>query len=515
MTVPPILAFAIGAALIAYVPYSYYTGFNTFGERVAEHAGEGRVNLDAAGTSWIGYYNSGRGGFDYALFTTTAYLFSWEWVKPDELKDLTPLSRQVLRAVASTLLVAILVGLINGRAIAGWMSRRLRPHLHPSLPRHFSPSLSPIPTVGLDPRRVSASSNLTGDPNRFPIRSWFILFTWLVVPCYVLYVLSIDGASLPHEIVIRPFVRDLPHTGVNAMNSFGYDSMIRPIIENIRPSSIRWWAVGLLVSAAILWLIPFGSTFPRRVMRLAGFALAFLSLVAAMYLIAAKTTGQDQSIWMPRYLGHVWPAFAILVCMLIDRLPTLPLRCAIFTLLIGVNLLNFGARLFIGTEPPTERIAIDLAASRDMPSTRLYSYGTGSSGAPGTGRFVSTPTFYYAAIITGDTLSPDEVRGWGRRYLRTFDYRDTGRQGTRTIARDMQRSRQLTRVIFWQEVAYDNQFQSEPLADSLPDGWKLESIDQYIVRDHWTWRRLYQMRRFEWTRDDASPSSSTQPVPEA
>ena len=62
---------------------------------------------------------------------------------------------------------------------------------------------------------------------------------------------------------------------------------------------------------------------------------------------------------MPRYVGFVWIAFCIVLCTLLMRLPTRPLRIIAVTLVVGVNLAQFSGRLFAGTEPPLDRVARD------------------------------------------------------------------------------------------------------------------------------------------------------------
>src|SRR5206468_8185515 len=66
------------------------------------------------------------------------------------------------------------------------------------------------------------------------------------------------------------------------------------------------------------------------------------------------------SVWMPRYLGIVWPAMAIIVSVLLLRLPTRPLRAVAVGFFVGINLALFGARVFASSEPPADRIAADV-----------------------------------------------------------------------------------------------------------------------------------------------------------
>ena len=67
-----------------------------------------------------------------------------------------------------------------------------------------------------------------------------------------------------------------------------------------------------------------------------------------------------QSIYMPRYMGFVWIAFWAVLVSLLMRLPTRGFRYAAVGLLVAVNLAQFSARLFAGTEPPLQRVAAEI-----------------------------------------------------------------------------------------------------------------------------------------------------------
>src|SRR5205807_761314 len=102
------------------------------------------------------------------------------------------------------------------------------------------------------------------------------------------------------------------------------------------------------------------------------------------------------SLWMPRYLGLVWPAFAIAIASLLWRLPTRPLRYGAIGFFVLVNLAQFAVRLH-QSEPPTELLARDMLASGNTRTYLLGNFVEGWGARPGEGLYMSVAWRYYMA----------------------------------------------------------------------------------------------------------------------
>jgi 4-amino-4-deoxy-L-arabinose transferase-like glycosyltransferase len=218
-----------------------------------------------------------------------------------------------------------------------------------------------------------------------------------------------------------------------------------------------------------------------------------------------------QSIFMPRYVGFVWIPFCIALCALYMRLPTRPLRILAVALLVGVNLLQFRARLFAGTEPPLDIVAQDVwrhdtinnRAADATGRTYVNDAAVDSPGHPGYGTLQGQQGKYYLGLARGYWIHPTE---WKR--VRSDQYFDIHPKGSRggvspsLIAADARRYPNLKRIIVW-----DKHFGRTPDADSadrlidyMGPGWKRVSQQDYNVRLHWNWTDLYVYRRTEYER---------------
>jgi hypothetical protein len=204
---------------------------------------------------------------------------------------------------------------------------------------------------------------------------------------------------------------------------------------------------------------------------------------------------------MPRYLGFVWPAFAIIVCVLLMRLPTRPIRWAAIAIVIGVNLAMHAARVFADSEPPTDRMVADAIADQQSGgATKMY-YCLARRPewrlAPGTGMLDSVPARYYFAVMTHrHPVSPREIRFTLSTETAFWDDAATPDQ---SISEDVSRNPQLKRIAVWQRVDPTNPLggSEDELLKRLPrsQGWKRTSEEVFRVRDHWTWRQLQTIRR--------------------
>jgi hypothetical protein len=333
---------------------------------------------------------------------------------------------------------------------------------------------------------------------------------------------------------------------------------------------LRWasWMSEPAVFTALAVLLPglvlyyCGVTFTQRAQRLLQFALVFAALLGLLWVVydvvddkykkevaqllepSAASTGAKaievlarhsessiesaqsrvnarvwQSIFMPRYIGFVWIAFCLILCSLLMRLPTRPLRVVAVTLLVGVNLAQFAARIFAGTEPPLDQVARDVwmhdtnNPTHD-PTGKVFVDDTpvGGPGHPGYGTLTGQRQQgkYYLGLERRRWFHPTE---WKRvDSTRDFDINLITSSGLSSIATGARRSPSLKRIVVWQKFFGEpppplEPGQPDPLEQALGAGWRRVDAADHNVRFHWTWGDLYVYRRTEYQRNDAGPAS--------
>jgi hypothetical protein len=232
------------------------------------------------------------------------------------------------------------------------------------------------------------------------------------------------------------------------------------------------------------------------------------TVFTALHARAVATGKGDEwvSIWVPRYLGALWPAEAIVVAVLIRRLPTKAVRAVAVAVFLAVNLGQAGARVFAGTEPRIDLMAADVAASQPrggQPSgTRAYTALQPIGMAhPGEGTLIGNQGKYYLANALHLVIPPRDYRTKSAAMLgiQLWNIADPG-----YVARDVEQSKQLRRVIVWEHFEPDHL--PPPGGDEIlaklepPGGWRLVKENLYPVRVHWTWQHLYTSRRREYVR---------------
>jgi len=234
-------------------------------------------------------------------------------------------------------------------------------------------------------------------------------------------------------------------------------------------------------------------------LRKTAFVLATVAILTGLGSIIYRYTPiQPGSVWIPRYIGIVFPSFAIVVSALLMRLPTVQFRVIAIALLLSVNLAQHGARIFAATEPPTDLMVRDVldTQSPDADSRTYYRIVHLRSviGEPGTGVLSSYPGRYYLSILSGKSITPDEMRStsWERNF-RIFNILPIG--ADMLVANNVAQSPQLRRITVWDKLNPDQVEQTDALQDRLPDTWRRVSEEFYPARDHWTWRELFVTRR--------------------
>lgn len=494
LILPPVIGFAIGCFAIVALWHGY-KDFTRFYDRVNPRDEIARMDLGDAGISWVDEYNDGRTPGGYALYNATSYLMNWEWVKPSQLADVDPTVLKALRWSATALLIAIGLGVVPWRQI---LSKK--------------------------PANVSILRGAS------PATALFIVAAWLLLPAYGFYCASgawtEDGyevrAVAPTQLLASAIFPAAANEATNDLaGSLGaelskayaakgwtsHDWAQLFVVHGLDVSSIRWWVLGAVGIALVLMLLERWHTWREKLRLLAG-AIGLAALFYALALLVyVFTPVQYGSVWMPRYLGFVWPAFAIAACVLIRRLPTPPLRWVVVGSLIAVNLGVFYHRVTIG-EPRTDLMGRDYKAALDSDAIRMFSRSAISRwrGAPGYGTMTTLPGVYYAMLNTRQPTTPAGALSAMRRSLDLDPLSAEVGSGIRVrLARDAK----ADEFFFWIERRMNEEGVIEDdLRSRLGPEWQpVDAPKTWQVYEHWTWRKIYALERHHWKK-----APSTQPA---
>jgi len=520
------LAFAFGLAIILAGPAGYYFGFNRFGEKIEQRGWR------ATGISWVEDRNRGLTATELTIDSLSLYGTAYGWI-PESAGGLVPEKVYDTAVVVIALMVLLL---LLGAMPWGPRWRGAKGGDPPALPWW---------------------------------RTALWLGWWLILPMFVVYWLSMQDRIHPEEWVRtartwlgQPWLRAQPREGLDGWRAMavrvletraffigsamvlvgamtllwryipralagavGMALLILLFIGGLRGEQAdplivlqQWGAmlaqphvltVGLAIGPALLWYFS-GKTLRRR------FANSFKAILVVagvwgMCWLAAEVVSSvreerlDGSVWMPRYIGFVWPAVGLMTAALLTRLPTWPLRAAAILLFVGVNLGQAAGRVLIGNEPPIDRVAADIRADLASEEVATFTSPVGNathfrvSGAPGTTSIFNDGGRYYLSLGDPEITDYDALRRMNvrNRYRLRLDV------NPQSIRRHVDRNPQVNRVIVWQQI---DPFRPEQVSaedeilKALGEGWSLASEQLHHVRFYWTWGTLYDYRRREYVR---------------
>lgn len=584
--------FVIGLAVVASGPGVHYTRFSKFVDRVED-------DWSASGVTWATEPVRGRSGSDMALHMASAFAFSWEWPRqsydPDDPDHrgggLGNSSAWSLMLQGFNINPKVYVGLMTAMMAVltacalgalPW-SRRLRgetPDDQPTQPwwrtTLWLAAWVVVPAYGF----YCASRKGMGEEYAKP-REWLdafgLLFNdrWVLVPLIVVALFTLC-------LFVRRFAAFLAGGVAVMLAAVLIGSLLpgayhRPVgtehggIYHKYWEFIEWWRIlrivgnrwydalstqtmitaGILLLPPLVWYYSAGTTW-ERLLR----AFQFLLIVAGIYALCVgvyeyllkNPPTNESALWMPRWLGMIWPAFAVAVCALVMRLPTWPLRGVAVVLLLGVNTSQSLARMFWGSEPRLDMMYAEIKDSQPRkdgtePTFRVYiAPAQNMTNHPAGANLTSNQAKYYAALARGESWSPQTYRNVSVSGL-TF-YSTTTPAG---IAADVRRSPQLNHVVVWDRLpeheepaerltklrnalnsakaglsyTVDGRTYSPPDAPQLeasvaqlekqattpdPDpilaalgpGWEMKPAQYHAVRYHWNWSEMYVNRRREY-----------------
>jgi 4-amino-4-deoxy-L-arabinose transferase-like glycosyltransferase len=469
----------LGAGLILAGPVGYYEKFNRWEDRVDQDGWRD------SGLQWIGAYNYGRTGPELFRYLGTTMLMGWEWPKDADLKPAAaqqsfnainpiPPERFNWPARGAELLLVIFIA-----CCLPW-PRRWRNKIHKvqtPVPRYSEePDSSP-----LNPALRITSEPASPEEPQWRIALWLSL--WIALPLYGFYCRSMPDFSAPI---------DWWHWLVDEF----------PIL--LLPAHHHWiWIpIGLLVAALAALTICYQALRPA-VFR--GFALLlvlaiFFGLCQAMAIVMvslsnkAAEDGQPwQSLWVPRYIGFIWPMVAVAVAMLLMRLPTRPARTAAAIILLSMNLGIAAYRIFGQTEPPVNLMAAD-AFDAETPSQHalLWTHLKPSGESPGGANLYGQVGEYYLELLRNKPTDPIT-------FLTNMRLRQPLNLGFRQSPWDRPIVADIHRIIVWRE--YDPKGDPYPTERTSPSpDWKIETDQWFYARDCWIWQDLDRYRRTVYVR---------------
>jgi hypothetical protein len=448
------VAFIAGVAIILAGFSIYYARFSKLRDRVVvQHNTSASkpsydIQLGNTGIFWVPWYNSGRTPPQLFLYATSAFLLSWEYPMPSQVPAIPPRTYKTLAAATWALIGLLALGLFP------WRRRRDEGH-----------------------KRTEAS---------LPVAWWRALLwvgLWVVLPAYAFYCVTEPRFFTP--------------------------------LDWLRLLGARHGLIALIaIALAVLCFFACGRTWRERAMKAGLFTitLTVLWLLCGAIAIAVTSMHWSENVWLPRYLGVIWPAVAIAVATLFMRLPTRSLRIVAVACFVGINLLQYSWRVFGQSEPPTALLAQDLIdAQPNDATTRTYTRIARLPGVePGEG-VIGSPAFrYYLAAQSNVPVRPEEFhfdlyhRKAAGKYEDHFRFWPAIQNPLMQrftnlvtfIPFDLKSSPSIKRIVVWElfETRDRDLAEQDRIQAQLP-GWRRVSQEIYTSYDHWRWRALYLSRR--------------------
>jgi hypothetical protein len=444
---PPMALFLFGLIIMAAGPVGYYLDFNQYLSRVQQ-------GWNGTGIEWVDIYNLGRTGPGLVECTASAFLASWEWPREADTPRIAPRTLRLLTSGVLSIAATLALGL---------------------LPFPGSRSLQPAPALG-------------------GWRSALWLTLWLVLPPYGFYCVSIKNHVGPGSWIIA--TKDFFH-------------------------SSPWWLTAIAILIALAWIWIAGRSWRERcirVLQFVGIGAAGLLAIEAFYLIyplvdaalSARSEGWQEhgSVWISRYVAVVLPAVFIIASALLFRLPTRPLRWAAVSLFVVVNLSVHAARVFAGSEQPTDLLAHDIIDAQksdrtDGPFRAYFESSMISGGAEPGSISVRSPAIRYYITIFSPRGTPLNEPDDSQLQYRIRPPRGTWMSFTGYIINEVRRSPGLRTFVTWERIDPREIDLTDKILQALQPDWRLASEQNFAVRDHWRWIDTATLRRRVYVRTSA------------
>jgi 4-amino-4-deoxy-L-arabinose transferase-like glycosyltransferase len=539
---PPLIFFALGMVIILSSmkgPLGYYDNFNDF-DRVVD--ARDSFDVGDAGVAWVGPYNLGRKFNDLVLFTTSAYLTGWEWPRhfpeagpeADQEKWIAPRTLKLLKGGTISILGLLAIGLIPWRKlICPGRARVERIEEEVCVRRSFIRRrplwlgvwivvtaftvyavASPRPASVLDAvAKVALQAPPTvtwprlEKPLAGPEHDYSNLTTWQTVQQWWE---NTKGEYHRYRDFYKAPERRARFQADYTAARTTYGSAFHS--GNI--ATTRLVVIGSILFALTVMLVW------RRLWRpTLHLWIAITVVVTLLVILSLLPQFATSSIWMPRYLGVIFPAVMIVAAALIARQPARWLQALTLVVFIVVNMGQFGARVLGQTEAPIDRMAADIIRSQpksrvpsqpEKPTFRAYlSYPSEFRGAPpGKASALDPAGNYYLRILSGVKSDPRGIRrGFYAGNFRIWQ------NDTQTIIDDIRRSPEIERFVVWSGVEHGQVDLTDVIGERLQGRFERVGDESFEAHDHWTWYHWWTFRRREYVRSGRPTPPATAAVP--
>lgn len=489
LTWPTTLLFLAGLGVIAAGPAGYYWKFNQWNERI-EAEGWNR----ASGLGWVDWTTTGREGIDLLRYPAAAFLYNWEWPREREQAAIPPRVLYWYTNAGIALGILLALGLFpwgglrrrraGGATGTGDDSQTDRTPLAASQDQPIQPAVVNPHSAPPAPRGAAPEPWW---------RSTFWVLAWVVLPPWVLYMTSESRAVSP----------------------FDWTDDLRNWLDT--PAEVI--LAGTILLAAFSCCAP---TLLGRLTKTASLLTVLGALLLLCWLIGTNVVVRHAgSLWVPRYLGIIWPALAIAVCALVMRLPGWPLRTAAIAVLLGINLANGARRIVYHTQPPLDVLARDIIAAQDEQSpTRTFLSGVEGGGIRG--GFLAPTGRYYLCQAAGKRLNPfdflvDNFNFRSDRFVRAFGLKYETGTAPSSVRRRVADAPHVEHVVVWERFGGPGPGfgigpvvpppgpppaeQEDAVLRSLGAGWRRVDATDHPVYQNFSWAWFETFRRREYVRD--------------
>jgi len=506
------MVFAVGLMIMAAGPIIFYGYYNNWTQRSGGLApgvgGPTPGTWSLSGISWVEVQTRDKTGLQLVRESASAYLYGYSRAEEDTTSGEPEIPAWVLNTAWGSL-AGIVVVLLMGALY--W----------PKVPE----------------------AALKTDPEWAPWRPTLWLAFWLVVPTYgFFYCRSVPYSLAPHHwlIGIGRFVGwnilwALPicfgliliarsRRWVVLMLAWIVVALLAMVlalsvwrgkaqwyVDLMDLGSRPWIIIGLIaVALAMSWSAM--NSAGRRAIGLGAVILTVLGVCEGTWWIwemlrqSAGRPGVDwQSMWMPRYLGVVWPAMAIVMAVAVGRLPSRVFRVTVVVALCALNLAQHVAHVYLDNEPRIDRIAHDIVQGERQKALKVYVRDGFQTAAPGMASVYDVVGHYYLALELGGAYTPAEMRrGFSQSMITINRFQSAG-----ALAEEMRRDMTINRIVLWDRLSSVGERQADEIQAALGANWVLTNQWVQETWRHWNWQHLDTLRRLEFVRAGAM-SGATQ-----
>ncbi|MHB1155773.1 MAG: glycosyltransferase family 39 protein [Phycisphaerales bacterium] len=535
-----VLMLVVGLAVVVVPPGVYYLRYNTYIEKTAivpmEGDENGHANWKKSGLDWVAEFNRGIGPWELAANSAANYLLGVQWPRQAMDPKGFPGPMPGWFGPACVWAMTGVLGLMGMGAGRIFDFRFSIGDL-----RTGDPGQAEDGMAGLGCQIGNRKSEIDNP------RNWWhrsaLLSAWLILPSYgVFYCRSFTEAVSPWGMVaamwgwlgwgwllVGAATAGLAMCAAKrrrvgwAVTGLWWMLLIGTLGWAMIGGGAKWgvkwidwmaghrWMMGAMVaSGATAWWWRLGESVKERNRRLwIGCAIAaglFVlcggawwgwHMMAERY--AAAHGGKAwQSIWMPRYLGVVYPAVLVVSAAMFMRLPRGWMRWGAVGLWVGLNLTQGLARVEADTEPPFDVAGRDAWVVHEDKTVGLV---LDAFDQPVPGAFQSRERVsYYLDMSAGKMESKEDFD----RGARLREVQRLRRPNEQRLKQYLESHTGVRKLIVWERFGPDKTAEQtdEGAMKTLGAEWTMTEKTIYRTRQFWTWREGLWYRRMVYEKEN-------------